>query len=264
MEKFVIIKPLKKARWSNFQRYQKCRDTIAPYLSPKGGVETGLNDEDCATLGKQLNVDLSRTSKFWQDYKIDMDDKPKILYIDTPEGMLAYKFILNHKRVANSMLERNEWPHAEYFIEDVEEEAKQENIKGRVKAEAIKRLDKLSRTEMANILKVVGRYTVESTSGELIEKATRKLAEEEPERFISIIDDAKFQMKLFIEDLIRLKALRKNGTHIFYNEVPIGHDMETAIAYLEDPLNQPIYKALRIQLEGSSRSGIEKKVKASA
>lgn len=262
MEKYIIIKPLKKARWSGISRYTKCRYTIAPYLSPKGGVETGLTEEDQARLETALGMpkgNLGRTSKFWQEYKIDMDDKPKHLYIDTPEGELAHKFILSHKRVANSMTSRYEWPEAEYVIEDVEEEAKVENVRSRRRIEAMKRFDRMSITEMRNYLKVVGKYAAEQTSSEVIEKTTRGEAESDPVKFLEILNDNKFETRLFIEDLLRIKALRRNGTHVFYNETPIGHDMETAIAYLEDPLNQPIYKALANQLEGSTKSGIERK-----
>lgn len=260
MEKSIIIKPIKKARWSGFQRYSKCRDTIAPYLSPKGGVETGLTEDDQNRLETLLGVPkgtLGRTSKFWQDYKIDMDDKEKVLYIDTPEGELAYKFILAHKRVANSLASRYDWPEAEYFIEDVEEEAKQENVRYRRKLDAMKHFDGMSPTDMRNYLKVAGKLSTDATSNEIVEKIVRQEAELDPKKFLDIVKDPNFEMRLFIEELIKIKALRRNSSHVFYNETPIGHDMETAIAYLNDPMNQPIYLALRQQLQGSTKTGIE-------
>lgn len=264
MDKIVVIKPLKKGRWSGFVRYKRCKDTIAPYLSPKGGVETGLDKETQTRLESEMGLPpgtLGRTSKFWQDYKIDMDDKAKFIYVDTPEGELAYNFILGHKRVANSLSTRTEWPYAEYVIEDVEEEAKQENIKSRRKIEALTRFNKMSNEDMRNLLKVVGKFHGEKTSNELIEKQVREMAENDHNRFLDILDDKRLEMRVFIEDLIRIKALRKNGTNIFYGDVPIGHDMETAIAYLNDPMNQPIKLQLKRQLEGSTKGGIDKNKK---
>lgn len=260
MDKVIVIKPLKKTRWSGFVRYKRCRDTIAPYLSPKGGVETGLDNSTQARLEQTMGLaagTLGRTSKFWQEYKIDIDDKPKYIYVDTPEGELAYNFILNHKRVANSLADRTAWPYAEYVIEDVEEEAKQENIKSRRKIEALTRFKTMSAEDMRNFLKVIGRYKGESTSNEIVEKQVREIAENDWNRFLDVIDDRRLVMRVFVEDLIRIKALRRNGTNIFYGDTPIGHDMETAIVYLEDPLNQPVKLQLRRQLEGVTKSGVE-------
>lgn len=98
----IKIKPVERDEWGGMPRYPKCKDSIAPYLSPKGGVETGLTKEDQKRLEDELKLEagtLGRTSSFWTDYKIFMDDKEKIIYTDTPEGELAYLFIKNHKRV---------------------------------------------------------------------------------------------------------------------------------------------------------------------
>lgn len=262
MEKLVVIKPIKKARWAPMARYMKCRDTIAPYLSPKGGVETGLTKDEEAYFEKALGMpagSLSRTSKFWQDYKIDMTDQSKLLYTDTPEGELAYKFILSHKRVANSVAERTDWPYAEYVIEDVEEEAKQENAKSRRKIEALKRFDKLSLEEMRMILKVIGRFTPEKTSNQVVEKAVRELAENDHNRFLDILDDKHFTTKALIEDLIRIKALRRNANIIMFGDTPIGHDMESTVIFLEDPMNQAVRLQLERQLQGISKADVEKR-----
>lgn len=260
--KIIVIKALRKSRWGGIVRYKRCRDTIAPYLSPRGGVETGLDDETRVRLEKALGVDLGRTSKFWQDFKIDMDDTSKYIYIDTPEGELQYHFILNHKRVANSMAERTNWPYAEYVIEDVEEEAKQENVKSRRKIKALERFGKLSVTEMRNVLKLSGKYTADLTSSEIVEKLVREMAEKEHDKFMDILEDKNFEMRVFIEDLIKIKALKRNGSHVFYGDTPMGHDIETSIAYLNDPMNQQIKLQLKRQLEGSTKAGIETTQKA--
>lgn len=262
--KVIVVKPLNKKRWSGFVRFKRCKDTIAPYLSAKGGVETGLTSEDQERLERDMNLPkgtLGRTSQFWKTFKIDMDDKPRYIYTDTPEGELQYLFILNHKRVANSLAERTEWPYAEYVIEDLEQEAKQENIRSRKKIEALTKFNQMSAEDMRNFLKVTGKFYTEQTSNELIERQVREIAEKDYNRFLQIMGDKRMEAKVFIEDLVKIKALRRNGTHIFYGDVPLGHDIETAIAFLEDPLNQPIKLQLRRQLEGSTKSGVEAKTK---
>lgn len=260
MDKIIVLKPLKKQRWGNFTRYKMCKDTIAPYLSKKGGVETGLSPEVQKDLEEKLNLkagELGRTSPYWVTYKIDMDDREKYIYLDTPEGELAYHFILGHKRVANSMTERFNWPEAEYVIENVEEEAKQENIKSRRKIEALKRFDSMSIDEMRNLLKLTGKYNPTTTSNEIVEKLVREMAENRYVEFLDLLSDRFFEDRVFIEDLIRIKALRRNGSHVMFGDTPIGHDMETAIHYLNDPVNQPIKLQLKRQLDGTTKAGIE-------
>ena len=84
----------------------------------------------------------------------------------------------------------------------------------------------------------------------------RTFAETKYDDFLEIIGDKNFKIKAFIEDLLRIKALRKNGTHYLYGDTPIGHDLETAVIYLEDPVNQSVKLQLKKQLDAYAKAAI--------
>lgn len=252
MSRTVIVKAIKRHTWSGFLRYNNTKDLVTPLYDASGTIVTGLTEEDEKRLGKALNKDLSPNSDFWHEYKVIMTDKDKVIYIDTPEGELAYKFLLGHKRVANSELEKYNWPYADYIIYNEENEAKVKNGKFSIKRKAITEFNKLSIDQMRDILKLYPGYTkVETISSEVVETRLFELMEADPEKFIDFVGDKKLDMKVLLKDLVASKILRKNKSAYYYGTDNIGHDEESTITYLEDPQNQGLLVALKKELEKS-------------
>lgn len=250
MSKTVIVKAIKRDTWSGFLRFNNTKDYITPLYDETGTIVTGLTTEDEKRLGEALKKDLTVNSDYWHDYKIIMTDRDKTLYIDTPEGELAYKFILAHKKVANSELDRFNWPYADYMIYNEEGEAKVKNEKFSIKRKAMTEFNKLSVDQMRDILKLYPGHTkLESVTADVIESRLFELMEADPAKFNDFVGDKKLDMKVLLKDLVNAKILRKNKSAYYYGTDNIGHDEESTITYLEDPQNQGLLVAVKKELE---------------
>ena len=49
-----------------------------------------------------------------------------------------------------------------------------------------------------------------------------------------------FKLRVFVEDLRGINALRVRGGHYMFGDSAIGHDLESALLYLKDPKNQDL------------------------
>lgn len=249
----IRLKPLKNKRnsWSGVTRYKKCQDSIAPYWNSRGVVETGLSDEDLDFLKKHFpERDLNPTSAFWHEFRVIMDDKEREFDTSNPEHYLIYKFLLKHKRVANSVNELENFPYAEYVIADEREEAKKVNVQFNAELEAFKEFAKLTPEDMRNILKLYpGNAKYGNADPDIIQAKLGGHMKSDPAGFLAIVQDKFKDSKIFIKDLVDNKILRKNKQAYYYGEDPIGHDLESTVTYINDPNNQALKVALKQALE---------------
>jgi len=101
---------------------------------------------------------------------------------------------------------------------------------------------------MRNVLKLYGLKT-DSLSNEVVENRLTAEVDRDPKRFLTIILDKKFDLKLLVEECLQYNILRKNRTAVYYGEDSLGHDIEAAISFLEHGKNQSILVTLKGQLE---------------
>lgn len=256
MNTIIRLKPLKNKRnsWSGVTRYKKCQDSIAPYFNRAGVVETGLSSEDIDFLKKHFpEKDFSPSSSFWHEFRVIMDDKEREFDTSNPEHYLIYKFLLSHKRVANSVNELDKFPYAEYVIADDREEAKKVNVQFNSELEAFKEFAKLTPEDMRNILKLYpGNAKYGNSDPEIIQAKLGGYMKNDPVTFLGIVKDKFKDTKIFIKDLVDNKILRKNKQAYYYGEDPIGHDLESTVTYLNDLNNQALKVALKQALEDAT------------
>ena len=62
-----------------------------------------------------------------------------------------------------------------------------------------------------------------------------------------------FKLRVFVEDLRSINALRVRGGHYMFGDSAIGHDLESALTYLKDPKNQDIVLSLKSKLKASKK-----------
>lgn len=239
----VTIKPIKRPTWNGFMRFKNTKDSLGPMHDFTGTIVTGLTRDEAKRLGEILQKDLSPASTFWHEYRVIITDKDKVLNLDNPEHELAYLFLKADKRVANSQDEydKGTWPYAKYVIYDEEKAATEKNKEFTVKRKATTEFNKLSLTQMVDILKLYPGYiNLTSNKPDVIEATLFELLEKDPEKFLNLSGDKKLDMKVFLKDLVASKILRKNRTAYYYGEDILGHDEESAITFLEDPKHQSL------------------------
>ena len=248
----VTLKPIKKHGWlpddhDGSIRYSRCFERITVQAQRGTGIlSTGLTEDDERLLEKKMNMStgtLSRYNKdYWNKFYIDIPKEGKQLDLANPDHELIYMVLTAHQRVANSELERFDSPFAEYIMTSVEQEAKVENKKSKLKRKAYKRFSNMSTTEMSNVLKVLGKRAGDSASVDFIEAELDKIVTESPKDFLDTIEDPTFEMRAFIDDCLTERILVKSGTKFTLpgGDV-VGFTREQTVEYLQNPDNQEVY-----------------------
>jgi hypothetical protein len=252
----VTLKPIKKNGWlpedhDGAIRYSKCFERLTVQATRGTGVlQTGLTEEDERRLEKKMNMStgtLSRYNKdYWTMFRVDVPKEGQILDLAFPEDELKYLVLKAHQRVANSEMERFDSPFAEYVMTSEEQEAKVVNRKSKLKRKAYKVFSAMSTTEMKDVLKVMGKRAGDSASVDFVESQLDAIVTDNPQNFLTTVEDPTFKMRAFIDDCISERILVKNGTKY---QLPggdvVGYALEQTIEYLQNPENQEVYLDLK-------------------
>ena len=255
----VTLKPIKRNGWlpddhDGAIRYSKCFERLTVQAMKGTGVlNTGLTEEDERRLENKMNMSpgtLSRYNKdYWTMFKVDVPKEGTILDLAFPEDELKYMVLKAHQRVANSEMERFDSPFAEYVMTSEEQEAKVVNKKSKLKRKAYKVFSNMSTTEMKDVLKVMGKRAGDDASVDFVESQLDKIVTDNPQEFITTVEDPTFAMRAFIDDCIASRVLVKNGTKY---QLPggdvVGYTLEQTIEYLNNPDNQEVYLDLKGKL----------------
>lgn len=243
----AILRPVSKDSWTGIVRYKNCHDHIGTYLLRNGSLYTGLKIEDEERLSKRLRIDLSPNSDFWTTFYIKVGSKDIVLNIDDPIEELKYLFLKSHKNIASSLRDKN--PIARYVLINRDEEAKEENLKFKVKRQAIKELDKLSKEDMVKALRLYG-LSGSTISAEQAEERINRLVDDNPQKFLDIwVNNKKRDTQFLIEDAVSKNIIRKNKTTYMYGSDILGGSIEAAMMYLDDPANRDLRMTIQDQLE---------------
>lgn len=238
----VIVKPINRNVWAGVTQYKNCHTTIAPYLTRTGRQYTGLTKEDESRLGEKLRMDLSNSSPFWITFNIKMGAKDLILDLEDPYDEMRYIFLKGHKRVANGLADRKAT--ANYVIINEESEAKEGNIRSRIKRQALRELDKLSISDMRKCLRILGSKADEMSS-EVVEQKLSDFVEADPTAFLEKwVNNTLKETEFLVQEAVAKNVLRKNKNVYRYGTDIIGHTLEEVVAYLEGPENQDLKFAI--------------------
>ena len=255
----VTLKPIKKHGWlpddhDGSLRYSKCFERLTVQATKGSGVlNTGLTEEDEVRLENKMNMSPGTLSRYnidyWTMFKVDVSKEGTILDLAFPEDELKYMVLKAHQRVANSEMERFDSPFAEYVMTSEEQEAKVVNKKSKLKRKAYKVFSNMSTTEMKDVLKVMGKRAGDDASVDFVESQLDKIVTDNPQEFITTVEDPTFAMRAFIDDCIASRVLVKNGTKY---QLPggdvVGYTLEQTIEYLKNPDNQEVYLDLKGKL----------------
>lgn len=246
----VILRPLRQDNWSGIIKYKNCYEDLSPYFTRSGSIYTGLIKANETRLGEELGLDLSKGSEFWNTFYIRTADRDIILETEDPMDELKYLFLKSHKRVKNSLFEHKAT--ANFVLINQNEEAKKDNLFGRLKRQAIREFDKMTTEEMKKALRLFGK-SAENLNSEVAENRLFEIVEGDPSGFIEKwVNNKERETQYMIERAISMNVIRKNKRLYTYGTDTIGHGLEEAIAYLNDPKNQDLKISIKQQIEGKS------------
>lgn len=222
-------------------------------------INTGLTPAEELTLEKQMNLPGGSLSKYnrdwWGKFLINVPAKGIILHPrSNPMDFIKWKVAMVHQEVAKSEAQKAFTPFANYVLTSIEEENR-ESLKGvEKKSAAFAKFNNMSVKEMKDFLRVYGKATdVNESSGEEFVKAkTGRVVEENPELFLTIMNDKTFKMRVFINRCIEKNLIINQATK--YSLVGgdiIGYSLDKTVDYLSDKENQEVYITLKGQLDAS-------------
>lgn len=243
----IILRPLNKDNWSGIIKYKNCFEDIGTYFTRTGRRYTGLTEADEKRLGEILREDLNPKSSFWDTFHIRTAGKDIFFNIDKPEDELKYLFLKSHKRVANGLGDRK--PTANFVLINQEAEAKEANILAKIKRRALKEFDALSPNEMRQCLRLFG-LNADSMDNESVEARLFDIVEGNPNKFIEMwVENTNKDTEYLIKTAVSKNIIRKNKTIYKYGTDIIGYTLEDAIAYINNPTNSDLKRAITSQLE---------------
>jgi len=255
----VTVKPIKKHGWlpddhDGSLRYSRCFERLTVQATKGSGVlNTGLTEEDELRLENKMNMSPGTLSRYnvdyWTMFRVDVPSDGIQLNLANPEDELKYLVLKAHQRVANSEMERFDTPFAEYVMTSKEQEARVENKKSKLKRKAYKVFSNMNTTEMRDVLKVIGKRAGDDASVDFVESQLDKVVTDDPQGFLTTVEDPTFKMRAFIDDCLASRVLVKNGTKY---QLPggdtVGYTLEQTIEYLQNPDNQEVYLDLKGKL----------------
>ena len=223
---------------SGIKRYPNCFDALGPYFTRSGRIYTGLEKEDEQRLSDILGYDLRSSSEFWDTFRVRVGSEDIILNIDDPMDELKYLFLKNHKRVASSISDRK--PTANYYLSIPEKEAELSNTYNRTKRKAYKEFDKLSGEEIKKCLRIYG-YKADNVSNSVAEDRLANLIEQNPQRFFDKwVNNEHKITEYLIKEAVAKSIVRKNKNIYSYGSTTLGHTLEDAIVFIDNPENNDI------------------------
>lgn len=234
----IVIKALNKNQWSGVVQYKNCNTSLAPYFTRTGRIYTGLTKEDEIRLGEKLRIDLNHSSPFWSTFHIKMSSKDLHLDILDPYDELRYLFLKNHKRVAEGLSDKKAT--ANYVVVNEEVEAKEVNKYSQIKRRAFKEFDKMSVGDMRKCLRILGR-NAEDLSNEVVEQRLNDYIESDPTNYLEKwVNNTKKETEFLIQEAVAKNVIRKNKNVYKYGTDIIGHNLESAVDYIENLANQDL------------------------
>jgi len=238
----VVVRPINRNMWAGVTQYKNCHTTISPYLTRTGRLYTGLTSEDEKRLGEKLRMDLSNLSPFWVTFNIKMGAKDLILDLEDSYDELRYIFLKGHKRVANGLGDRKAT--ANYVIINEEAEAKELNIRSKLKRQALREFDKMSISDMRKCLRILGN-NAEVMSNEVVEQKLGDLVETDPTSFLEKwVNNTRKDTEYLIQEAVAKNVLRKNKNIYKYGTDVVGHNLDEVVSFIEKPENQDIKFAI--------------------
>lgn len=241
MEK-VVLRRISRNNWAGVDKYKNCFTFLGPYFTRAGSIYTGLNSEDTKRLGEALGQDLTPMSTFWHNYFIRIGNNDVYIDPSTPRGELDYLFLASHKRVAQSINKVS--PSHDFVLINENEEAKTVNTYNRNKRQALKEFDKMSPADRRKALRIYG-LNSDNVTDEVVENRLSELVEKDPKKFFDLwVDNKQRDTEFLIKQAVSLGVMTKNKSIYKYGQDIVGHTLEDAVGYLDNPLNQDVKIAI--------------------
>lgn len=251
----VEVRPIEKEKWHGKKGEENFTQPViieCLYDPKTGKYATGLSDDDKKRLEKLTGFDLSdnfnseKPHPFWNSSAARIKLPARTVVFDTkkPLDEIKVKVLKASKYVANSLREYREglFPEATHVIYDEAEEAKIKASKIQIKRKAIKLAMKMTIDEKVNVIQILSMKSMRGQSQDFLDVEIDRLIEDNAVKFLEVAeaDPADVYTRAAILEGLHRNILTKEGNTILYMGDMIGHNLDEAVKYFNDPNNQTI------------------------
>ena len=234
-------------------------DILPAKIDQYGKYVEALTKEEQRGLEEILSVKEGYLSihkpedNFWDDVAIRLSKEGITLDLSKPYEFINYKVLLTYDdMISPSIMETRGKRSYKYEIISDKDIDKLDSADVNWNRKAYKIFGKIeeSNEQMAGIIRVLSRKAVAATDNDWLIKEVGKLIEKDPKRFVEVITDPDYEIKLFIEKGISKKEIKltrgkystKDGVDLCEEgEVPT---LMNAISFLRNIKNQEIKLAI--------------------
>ena len=198
-------------------------------------------------LEVNLNPSLPIEDNFWRSdrakrNKVFLTKEGLILSLSNSLDMLKYLILLaNEQKVAPNYESRRLKASYEWMLVDEGKVISAKVEKAETKAKAYTKFAEVisSEASMVDFIKSLGRTVPANRTTDWLKSEVLKVIENDPNYFLTIIEDPYYKDKVFIQDAVEAGSIRRMGDkrYVLDNGVELG-DIVSVINWVNDPDNQ--------------------------
>ena len=255
----IEIRPLPLEKWHG----RKGKDDIAQPITLEclmdntGRYCTGLTDDEATKYGELLGVSLSPQYKpdephpFYSTRQAQVILPANTVILDdiNPLDFVKYKFIQQSRFVAKNMKEWQEgnYPEATHVIYSEEEDLDVKASKVQIKRKAFSLVNDMSNKQKERIIAILSDKlknfrSVKGKDINFLDVEIDKLIDDNAKLFVETVEENKDILiaKALILEAINEGILSKEGSGIYFMSDLIGHGLDEAVDYINNPMNQSL------------------------
>lgn len=228
-----------------------------------GALRLNASPEELEALEKAcqfkegfLNPNLPDKENFWRKHKTRITISKEGLTLDLKNPQDYIKYIIAKSNfgflVAPTWEKRLDKGTYKFALVDQEEELKTKAEEADITKDVWMAYGQIStsKVKMINVLKLLHMGTAnkvgKNPNDDFLKTELKKFAENEPKKFITVVNDPDFTVKADILTAVENRAITKDGIKYYITGYPDAKmTFEAMTEYLKNPENQDIYLELK-------------------
>ena len=137
-------------------------------------------------------------------------------------------------------------PNVEFFVEDLESQAKELELQADVELTAMEKFSATTTAEKKGLLKILNGFErvpmrgIDNLSETIIKAELYKKLKNDPKKFIEIASDKDLSTRVMIEELLEQGKLTKKSNYYVYEGESLGSSIDGVLEFFKDPKKQSI------------------------
>lgn len=233
--------------WSNTLLVPKRNFTTKHCITDLSKTEQAEFEQDLL-----LNAgDLAPNSKYWDNFDIELIEGIAILNDNDPLDRLKLRIAKTLDRVAHSQQGIKDLSIAEYVITNPEADATEKLSVHKKRDEAVIKYHNMSEKQIKEFALLTNPFLkIEEMSYDRIQTLVIDYRDQNPSRFLTMLNDKSYKHKVFINQLVNFELVFIQGGTYKDKQTGelLGYDIESTIDFLFNTKNKPLVDAYKQKL----------------